>query len=120
EHDLAHMLCLCLSSSWFISMSLEHSPVRQQRGPRHPRLSEQQKKEKRLARQAVIDRAQARGTVYVIPFLEWCATIGVSKPVGEKLAKAKKVKITQVSERLIGVRSDHHQEFLDSCLRDGS
>jgi len=59
-------------------------------------------------------------TIIVYPFLEWCRMRGLSVPTGRRLAAAGKVKITQLSERRIGVRSDHDQEYLDSCLRDGA
>jgi hypothetical protein len=45
---------------------------------------------------------------------------GISVATGRRLAAAGKIKITHLSERIIGVRSDHDQEYLDSCLRDGA
>jgi hypothetical protein len=53
----------------------------------------------------------------VIPFLEWCGLSGISESTGRRLVRAGKVKITDLSPRRIGVREDHDQEYLDSCVR---
>jgi hypothetical protein len=58
--------------------------------------------------------------IVVYPFREWCKMRGVSVATGRRLAAAGKVKITHLSERIIGIRSDHDQEYLDSCLRDSA
>jgi hypothetical protein len=36
-----------------------------------------------------------------------------------RLVLAGKLKLTHLSERRRGVRSDHDQEYLDACVRDG-
>jgi len=61
---------------------------------------------------------QGNHPIVVYPFREWCAMRGISVATGRRLAAAGKVKVTHLSERIIGVRSDHDQEYLDSCLRD--
>jgi hypothetical protein len=53
----------------------------------------------------------------VIPFEQWCQLVGCSIQTGRRLAQAGKVKITQLSGRRIGVRSDHHLEYLNACAR---
>jgi hypothetical protein len=59
-----------------------------------------------------------QGFLKVLSFKAWCRLVGISEINGRRLAKAGKVKITQMSERRIGVREDHHREYLDSCLRE--
>jgi hypothetical protein len=54
-----------------------------------------------------------------IPFLEWCGLRGISESTGRRLIRAGKVKITDLSPCRIGVREDHDQEYLDSCVRGG-
>jgi hypothetical protein len=71
--------------------------------------------QERRARQ----RAQS-STLVVYPFEEWCVLRGVSVATGRRLAAVGRLKITHLSERCIGVRSDHDREYLDSCLRDGA
>jgi hypothetical protein len=65
-------------------------------------------------------RQSSHQPIVVTPFREWCKSRGMSVATGRRLAAAGKVKITHLSERIIGVRSDHDQEYLDSCLRDGA
>jgi predicted site-specific integrase-resolvase len=48
---------------------------------------------------------------------EWLEARGISYWTAHRLAKAGKLKITQVSPGRIGVREDHDREYLDSCLR---
>jgi predicted site-specific integrase-resolvase len=49
---------------------------------------------------------------------QWCELRGVSRWTAARLAKAGKLKITEMSPRLIGVREDHDREYLDSCVRN--
>jgi hypothetical protein len=77
------------------------------------RAARLKKERERRARQ----RAQSSALV-VFPFDEWCVLRGVSKATGRRLVAAGRVKVTYLSERRIGVRSDHDREYLDSCLRD--
>ncbi len=58
---------------------------------------------------------QTSNPVIVYPFAEWCRMRGISKATGRRLAAAGRVKITHLSERIIGVRSDDDQAYLDSC-----
>jgi hypothetical protein len=58
-----------------------------------------------------------KSALRVIPFAEWCRLRGFSRWTGRRLALAGKVKITQMSPRLIGVREDHDREYLDACVR---
>jgi hypothetical protein len=58
---------------------------------------------------------QSFNPIVVYPFREWCAMRGISVATGRRLAAAGRVKVTHLSERIIGVRSNHDQEYLDSC-----
>jgi hypothetical protein len=54
----------------------------------------------------------------VMPFKTWCKLRGISEQTGRRLIAAGKVKVTNLSRRRIGIRSDHDQEYLDSCIRE--
>jgi excisionase family DNA binding protein len=51
--------------------------------------------------------------VYSIP--EWAKLRGISKSTARRLIKAGRVKVTRLSERRFCIRSDHDQQYLDSC-----
>jgi hypothetical protein len=61
-----------------------------------------------------------RQPIVVYPFRDWCKMRGISVATGRRLAAAGRVRLTQLSTRRIGVRSDHDQEYLDSCVRDSA
>jgi hypothetical protein len=56
----------------------------------------------------------------VIPWLEWIKLRGIALSTAERLQRAGKVKVTYLSPRRKGVREDHDQEYLDSCVRGGA
>jgi predicted site-specific integrase-resolvase len=66
-----------------------------------------------MAIQKSIARAREPIVVYTLP--EWCKLRKVSKATARRLNKAGRLKFTKLSERRIGVRSDHDLEYLDSC-----
>jgi hypothetical protein len=76
------------------------------------------KERERRARQRA-ESAQS-GALVVYPFHEWCVLRGLSVPQGRRLIDSGRLKVTQLSERRIGIRSDHDREYLDSCLRDSA
>jgi hypothetical protein len=57
--------------------------------------------------------------IIVYPFNEWIKLRGISVATGRRLIAAGKVKVTRLSERRIGIRSDHDAEFLASCMEGG-
>jgi hypothetical protein len=73
-------------------------------------------------REAQRRRAQSQqsSALRVIPFLEWCDLRGFSRSTGRRIIAAGKVKITELSDRRIGIREDHDREYLDSCIRTGA
>ena len=77
-------------------------------------------KQQRIARlkeveeQRAQQRAQSTGVV-VYPFKEWCLIRGISEPTGRRLIRAGKVRVTRLSKRRVGIRSDHDAEYLDAC-----
>ena len=80
-------------------------------------------KQERVARlKAKRERhAQQRGlskALVVYPFEEWCTLRGFSIPTGRRLIAAGRVRVTYLSDRRIGIRSDHDLEYLNSCERD--
>jgi hypothetical protein len=64
-------------------------------------------------------RAQSTGIV-VYPLREWCVLRGISVATARRLIADGRVKVTEMSERCIGIRSDHDLEYLDSCARVGA
>ena len=80
----------------------------------------ERERQRQLERQTALDTtSRFAGVVRVIPWLEWCELRGLSLSTAERLMRAGKVKVTFLSERRKGVRTDHDAEFLDSCLRGG-
>jgi hypothetical protein len=65
-------------------------------------------------------QASQQPILAVIPFREWCKLRGISVATGRRLVEAGRLKITRLSERRIGVRSDHDKEYLDACLEGGA
>jgi hypothetical protein len=57
-------------------------------------------------------RAGAHGLIITIPFLEWCAMRGFSVSTGRRLIADGKIPATRISDRRIGIRSDHDAAFL--------
>jgi predicted site-specific integrase-resolvase len=56
--------------------------------------------------------------IVVYPLREWCKMRHVSLATANRLAKSGKLKITHLSERRRGVRSDHDLEYLDANVRE--
>ena len=77
-------------------MSIEHSPARQR---------------------AQSSRIQHESIV-TYTLREWCKLRRISVPTAYRLIKAGKLEVTQLTERRIGIRSDHGREYLDSCARE--
>jgi hypothetical protein len=87
---------------------------RRKRRKRDPqRHHEREQKRRQLQREAL-----EAGHIVVYPFGEWCLMRGISIASGRRLIAADRVKVTQLSERRIGIRSDHDLEYLNSCARD--
>ena len=96
-----------------------HKP--RKRKPYHRKTLTPEELERRRAQRAE-ERRQVqsftlgRGHVVVYPFVDWCRMRGLSVATGRRLVETKRVKLTRLSARRIGVRSDHDKEYLDSCL----
>ena len=56
--------------------------------------------------------------VRVIPFKQWCVIRGISEAVAHRLVKKGKLRITRLSERRIGVRTDDDRAYLDACASE--
>jgi hypothetical protein len=81
----------------------------------------ERERERQQQRKAALETSpRFAGVIRVIPWLEWCELRGLSLSTAERLMRAGKVKVTFLSERRKGVRTDHDQEYLDSCLRGGA
>jgi hypothetical protein len=57
----------------------------------------------------------------MLSFKEWCSLNGVSEDVGRRilagLTNIPPAKVTQVSDRRIGIRQDHNDEWQDANVR---
>jgi hypothetical protein len=103
----------------------EHERRQRQRRPYHRKSltkkeREQRKRERADERRQLQSKAFERGHVVVYPLRDWCRMRGVSIATARRLAEAGRVKLTQLSTRRLGVRSDHDLEYLNICLRDGA
>jgi hypothetical protein len=56
-----------------------------------------------------------RGPITVYSLAQWCEMRGLSMATARRLNADGKLKFTKLSERRIGIRSDHDQEYLDAC-----
>jgi hypothetical protein len=81
----------------------------------------QRRERRRRARKARRERMRRLAAnppphlIFVVPFLDWCEAKGISESTGRRLIRKGKVKITHLSARRIGVRSDHDLEYLEAC-----
>jgi predicted DNA-binding transcriptional regulator AlpA len=67
---------------------------------------------------SVRDRAAVQQPKRVFKFKEWCELNGFSQDTGFRLLRAGKgPKVTQLSDRRIGIREDHNAEWQDARVR---
>jgi hypothetical protein len=53
----------------------------------------------------------------ILSFKEWCRLNSISESTGRRIIAAGKVRVTQLSERRIGVGEDDNAEFQARCAR---
>jgi hypothetical protein len=65
-------------------------------------------------------RAQQRehNPIVVYTVQQWCDLRGFSIATGRRIIAAGKVKVTRLSERRIGIRSDHDRAYLDARMEE--
>ena len=56
----------------------------------------------------------------VLTFKQWCALNGFSESTGRRLIRAGKVRVTQLSERRIGIGEEDNADFQAACARGGA
>ena len=104
-------------------MSLRERRPHQRRRSQSHKISVETEEERQARLQAAKERRarqRAESTARVVfPFAEWCVLRGFSTATGRRLVAAGRVKVTRLSERRIGIRSDHDQEYLDSRIEGG-
>jgi predicted site-specific integrase-resolvase len=64
-------------------------------------------------------RAPAQQLHRVLSFREWCELNNISPDTGRRIIAAGKIKVTQLSDRRIGIREDHAAEYQAACVRGG-
>jgi hypothetical protein len=94
---------------------LRRKPATETEAQRAQRLREQRER-RALQRQ----HAAQSGALVVYPFDEWCVMRSLSKPQGRRVIAEGRVKVTWLSERRMGIRSDHDLEYLNAGLREGA
>jgi predicted site-specific integrase-resolvase len=58
-----------------------------------------------------------RNSQRILPFKDWCALNGFSEATGRRIIAAGKVRVTQLSERRIGVGEEDNADFQARCAR---
>jgi hypothetical protein len=64
-------------------------------------------------------REQSRRSQRILSFKQWCELNAISAATGRRLIAAGKVRVTQLSERRIGIGEDDNAAFQQACLRGG-
>jgi predicted site-specific integrase-resolvase len=66
------------------------------------------------------DRRNSRRSQRILSFKDWCALNSVSEATGRRIIRAGKVRVTQLSERRIGIGEDDNADFQARCARGGA
>jgi hypothetical protein len=66
-------------------------------------------------RARVYQQAAAHSIPIVIPWKDWLILAGISASTGERLVKARKIRLTWLSEHRRGVTSDEHRRYVNAC-----
>ena len=53
----------------------------------------------------------------IMSFKDWCALNNFSEATGRRIIRAGKVRVTQLSERRIGIGEDDNADFQARCAR---
>jgi hypothetical protein len=56
----------------------------------------------------------------ILSFKQWCALNGFSESTGRRIIAAGKVRVTQLSERRIGIGEEDNADFQAACARGGA
>jgi predicted site-specific integrase-resolvase len=64
-------------------------------------------------------RKDSRRSQRILSFKDWCALNNISEATGRRIIRAGKVRVTQLSERRIGIGEDDNADFQARCARGG-
>jgi hypothetical protein len=56
----------------------------------------------------------------ILSFRDWCALNGFSASTGRRIIAAGKVRVTQLSERRIGISESANADYQAACVRGGA
>jgi hypothetical protein len=56
----------------------------------------------------------------ILSFKDWCRLNGFSQSTGRRIIAAGKVRVTQLSERRIGIGEDDNAAYQAACARGGA
>jgi predicted site-specific integrase-resolvase len=73
------------------------------------------KAERRRQRKESLRKSQR-----ILSFKAWCALNSISEATGRRIIRAGKVRVTQLSERRIGIGEDDNADFQARCARGGA
>jgi predicted site-specific integrase-resolvase len=62
-------------------------------------------------------RESHRKSQRILSFKHWCELNNISAATGRRIIRAGKVRVTQLSERRIGIGEDDNAEFQARCAR---
>jgi len=62
-------------------------------------------------------RESHRKSQRILSFTDWCRLNSISESTGRRIIAAGKVRVTQLSERRIGVGEDDNADFQARCAR---
>jgi predicted site-specific integrase-resolvase len=65
-----------------------------------------------------LERRNSRRTSQrILSFKRWCALNSISEATGRRIIRAGKVRVTQLSDRRIGIGEDDNADFQARCAR---
>jgi predicted site-specific integrase-resolvase len=62
-------------------------------------------------------RRNSRRSQRILSFKAWCSLNNISEATGRRIIRAGKVRVTQLSERRIGIAEDDNADFQARCAR---
>jgi predicted site-specific integrase-resolvase len=60
---------------------------------------------------------ERRKSQRILSFKYWCALNNISEAAGRRIIRAGKVRVTQLSDRRIGIGEDDNADFQTRCAR---
>jgi hypothetical protein len=78
---------------------------------------QRQRKESHAERRRQRNESSHRQSQRILSFKQWCALNNISEATGRRIIRAGKVRVTQLSERRIGIGENDNAAFQARCAR---